>query len=413
MALAWFIWRRSDLSNYRIARRLDRGWNTQDQLATALHFSDDEAQPVAAQRALAVSAISGRDAREAVPVETPSSVWMATAATGLAAALLVVRLTVAPGLSLSAPMPGLPTPSQGGATAASAEEDAQEELAAGDRSRVAAEAEMAEARDRSDAELPPTAAMVPDEGEEAAATMNPDAQPGDPLSFDQPSEQPSDSGMAAEEGETLDGQEPSSEQAESGSNWSEESNSLLDRLKDALDRMRENAGAEPGDMSQQNAESQEGAGEDAAPESGEPSDAESGADGASAEASMESDGAETQDAEQASQGNGGTQGPGDEQGGDAAGAAGDGEGEKQIEQQLAQDAAFDNLEEFYLQRAEELSGEVLVETTSGEAVSLSTPYRAQQAGRSDDSGLAARDDAPAAYQAFLENYFRRIRSQEQ
>ena len=115
-------------------------------------------------------------------------------------------------------------------------------------------------------------------------------------------------------------------------------------------------------------------------------------------------------AQQASQGSGSSGGAGSEGEGDSAGAAGDGDGSKEIQQQQAQDAAFEALEEFYLQRAEELSGDVLVETNNSEVSAAATPYRPQQASRREGSGVAVRDEAPAAYRTFVENYFREIRS---
>jgi hypothetical protein len=128
---------------------------------------------------------------------------------------------------------------------------------------------------------------------------------------------------------------------------------------------------------------------------------------------MEADESESENPMQAAQGGGDYSGSGNEGEGQSEGAAGDGEGTKEIEKRLAQQAAFEALEEFYLQRAEELSGDVLVETTTGEASAAATPYRLQQGSHRDNSGLALRDEAPAAYQEFVENYFREIRLKEE
>lgn len=423
-------WRSSRLSSYEIARILDRRWNSNDQVSTAYHFaggSGEAAEVVRAQRELAVSAVSNRDAAEALPLKATPVVWVAAALLLAVMALTGLRYSVAPTLVLeSALTPALLSGEAKAAQQRPLETDMEQaaKAAANDKAAALGE-ELAEAREQAESVAFPFDPAITN-GEDAslvaaeAEGLDTSANAGDELDFQQsgdPSGQPGGEqdgdGDGDQQGSDLDRSGDTPEKAESDSSWSEKSNSLLDRLKDALKQMRENMSSEPSQASAQEgaAATEEGSDSAASPESGkqQPGDPAAEGEGAAAEASMDP-GEPQEGAQQASQGSGSDSGAGSEGEGDSAGAAGDGDGSKEIQQQQAQDAAFEALEEFYLQRAEELSGDVLVETNTGEISAAATPYKTQQAGGREGAGVAVRDEAPAAYQTFVENYFREIRS---
>jgi len=421
-------WRLSALSNYEIARILDREWQSNDQLSTACYFAgdSDEASPVVrAQRQLAASAVANHDAAEALPLQATPAVWVAASLLLAVMALTVVRYSVAPTLALeSALTPGLLSGESPAAQQPAFETDLkQNSKPAANNKAAALGEELAEARERAEANaspFDPTIANSEDAPLAAAEGLDASANAADELDFQQPGDKSGTPGgeqddAADEKGSNLERSGESAEQAERDNSWSEKSNSLLDRLKDALKQLRENMSSEPAQASAQEgtASAEEGSDSAASPQSGEqPGDPSAEGEGAAAEASMDS--AEPpQGAQQASQGSGSNSGEGSEGEGDSAGAAGDGDGSKEIQQQEAQDAAFQAMEEFYLQRAEELSGDVLVETSSGEVSAAATPYNPQQAGSREGAGAAVRDEAPAAYRTFVENYFREIRSKQE
>ena len=423
-------WRMSRFSNYEIARILDREWKSNDQVSTACHFGGDSTEAsevVRAQRLLAVSAIANHDGAEALPLKATPVSWVAAALLLAVIVLTGLRYSIAPTLALeSALTPALLSGESQSAQQSPLEADLQQksQAAANDRPAGLGE-ELAEGREPAESLASPFDPLLTNSEDAAVAAaeaegLDASANAGDELDFQQPGDNSGKPGgeqdnAADEKGSNLQRPGGSPEQAGADSSWSEKSNSLLDRLKDALKQLRENMSSEPAQASAQEGASsaQEGSDSAAAPQSGEqPGDPAAEGEGAAAEASM--DAAEPQQgAQQASQGSGSNSGAGSEGEGDSAGAAGDGEGSKEIQQQQAQDTAFEALEEFYLQRAEELSGDVLVETNSSEVSAAATPYRPQQAGRREGAGVAVRDEAPAAYRTFVENYFREIRSKQE
>ncbi len=422
-------WRRSEFSGYEIACILDREWQSNDQVSTAYHFAGDSTEAsevVRAQRQLAVSAVANHDAAEALPLQTTPAVWVAAALLLAVLALTGLRYSVAPTLALeSALTPALLSGESKAAQqpALDSELEQSAKAAANDKAATLGD-ELADAREPAEAPAFPFDPLVAGSEEAAAAAeaegLDQAAKAGDELDFQQPGDQSGKPGgeqdnAANEQGSNLERSGDSPEKADADSSWSEKSNSLLDRLKDALKQMRENMSSEPAQASAQEGASaaEEGSDSAASPQSGEQQGEQAAeGEGAAAEASMDP-GEPQPGAQQASQGSGSNSGAGSEGEGDSAGAAGDGDGSKEIQQQQTQDAAFEALEEFYLQRAEELSGDVMVETNTSEVSAAATPYKTQQAGRREGAGVAVRDEAPAAYRTFVENYFREIRSKQE
>lgn len=431
IVLAIAIWRNEQTSNYEIARQLDRDWGTEDQVSTACYFADQEipdARGIQAQRDLAVSVAERREADISFGFRFPLAAWCALATLFAVIALFGIRYSFSSQLALESSLPSLVT---GGDAAANLAARTERDSAASERNangRIATDAdELAEARTPSEEpslNVEADALSRQDEGSSLLGVegLEQPSQAGDELSFEQPggSEggnqkqgQQGEQNSPAEKGSNLESPGDPSEGEDASGDWRQQSNSLLDRLKDAIKQLRENMNSEPPQTAQDGAPQQEGASTEDPSPSGDQSGAQA-ADGqaAPAEASMESEEVQPDGPQQAAQGSGTKSGSGSKGEGESAGAAGDGEGSKEIEQRATEEVAFAALEEFYLQRAEELSGEVLMETNTSEKFSAMTPYRLQERGRIDDSGLTLRDEAPASYQAFVENYFKQIRSKE-
>ena len=432
IATATAIWRKAQTSDYEIAQALDRSWECADQVSTACYFgseADASSDEIRAQREMAARASDGRVAGEALALKTPVAAWCAAAVLLAVASLVGVRYSVAPQLALESSLPPLLFPGWAGESseelAAALITDRADDEADGDRNATRSDEHLAEARDAAGPtplNIDPVAALGEDGASAAPEVEGLDAQAdaGDQLSFEDPGSRDDqgpagDEGSPDEQGSNLDRQAESMERQDADGDWGQQSNSLLDRLKEALKQLSEGRDPESPQTAQQDPGSQqEGSNAENSPEASEEGSAEAAnGQGAPAEAAMEADESESENPMQAAQGGGDYSGSGNEGEGQSEGAAGDGEGTKEIEKRLAQQAAFEALEEFYLQRAEELSGDVLVETTTGEASAAATPYRLQQGSHRDNSGLALRDEAPAAYRTFVENYFREIRLKEE
>ena len=194
--------------------------------------------------------------------------------------------------------------------------------------------------------------------------------------------------------------------------WSEEAQSLLDKLKQAFSNMLETldmASVESA-SSEQGQEQGSGTSEEAAA-SGSPSetgtaDQEGAAD--SADASME--GGEPGDTAGESASAGDTNGEdssGNQSSGENASAAGTSDGSKEFEE-AKQLEVFGELENLYMQRAEKMKGEVTIETRLAEQ-SASVPYNRRLTSHADTGSAISRDEVPAVFRTYIKNYFETLR----
>lgn len=395
----------------RAARMLDVRWRTADQLSTAYAFLDRDDSAARNQRALAERVIRD-DVAETFPMEWPRWSGSAFAAMlSLLTVLLIVRFGVLSSLDLRAPLVNLPVPSLTGQAPALAEQtpDPGEGEAARTLTETRDEGEKSETADPPEAE--PLAAAFDPEGADEAFQMpeveglSAGEESGDDLS--PPSAESSE--PSGEEGEQSASNAPPPE--ESG-DWSEESDSLLDRLKDAFDNMMETMQTESQEASAGESESGEGEqGGESSSESGEQAQAEESAGEQTSDAEMEGGEPSEGESQQAAEGQGSDNAEEAGQAGESAAASGTADGSKEIAEQQAQlEAALDELEEFYQERAEDVAGEILIETDSSEQT-LRTEYRDTSATHADRGGDVNRDEIPAAYQAFIERYFKSLRQE--
>ncbi len=430
-AYGFYLWRAARPGDYQVARVLDERFATDDQISTAYYFAHSgggEIAAIANQRTLAIQALGDRSVGDALPWEAPKTAWWAGGMFVLAAALLIARLAFQPTLSLEPPLMTVLFPSLGDSQQARLLEEKRaepEEGRAGDDAATAERQELAEARPPS--ERPTPAISPPGDDDSSGADdfkmpevegLSADKEGGDDLSFDADSkggEQTPD-GSPEEKGSKIAGEEPA-EKPEASSNWSEESNNLLDRLKDAFNKMVENmktdsaensqnASKKPGEKAESSdpSEAGESAQAEAQPASEQPTDAQAQMEGA------EKGEGEPQQSAQGGGANDTDQGANE---GQSTAASGTADGDKQLAEQAArQEAEMDALEEFYMQRSDEVAGEIMVETTVGEQQNARTPLRAVDNRHADRGGLVSRDEVPAAYRQYVETYFQKIRSKE-
>ena len=109
------------------------------------------------------------------------------------------------------------------------------------------------------------------------------------------------------------------------------------------------------------------------------------------------------------QGQGGKDNPNKGSEGQSGAGAGSEDGAKEALEEYAQMQAMGQLSELYQKRAEEISGEVMIETEQAQQTAR-TPYADRRSGHEDRGGEVSRDEIPLAYQSYIQNYFKNLES---
>ena len=423
--LAWGYvhWRGSTPNEYRVAQLLDERAGAEDQISTAWYFSnaaDVKPESAPLQRELAQRAAGYVDVSSAFPFAWPKATWAAAGMLALSLGLLGLRVALQPRLDLKPPLAPMLFPS----LARSAEqpvETLEDPLRKGSEEEPFALDRQGETEEPQPEQEPKNEALQVPVGQEQAADafempevegLSAGEEIGDEMSAEAQGEgQQGDESAASEKGAET-GNEQASNENDAAGDWSEESNNLLDRLKDAFKNMMDNMGMEPPQTAQgEQGQEQQGEGEQSSESQQGQAQAEAGAQASDAE--MEGGEPGEGEPQQTAQGQGSSDTNEAGNQGEAASASGAAEGSKELAQQLAeQQAAMDALEEFYMQRAEEIEGEIMVETTETEQTAQ-TPYRDVAGRHADRGGAVSRDEIPLAYQRYIENYFRNLRAKDQ
>lgn len=423
-------WKRSQPPPYRVAQLLDRRWHTDDQVSTAYYFLKESARTgrVAEQQRSAASGLAAAgDLVAALPLRFPRAAWGVLAMLALSALLFVVRYALQPALSFDRPLPAmlmqaLLGPDRGPAESALEPEPPRPQP--GEEESAPSLNEEGETREPESRPAPP-----PEAPEAFAAPIDPlnveipeveglsvEEPYGDEMDYNslveaeqqgkqqgEKGENPSDAGKPGEQDSAQGDQESKTDP------WNQEPDSLLDRLKEAFQNMLAKMNMEPpkgppGEKAESDASSAESSGEKAEASEGT---AQGGAS-ESGEAQMEGGESGQPSSQQIAQGEGGnnSEQPGE---GQPASAAGGNDGSKDAAEQAAIDQAMGRLEELYSRRAEEMRGEVMIETETARQ-SARTPYEPKAAGHEDLGGTVSRDAIPLAYQSYIKSYFENLRT---
>jgi len=428
LAAGAYRWSRQRPSSYNVAQRIDSAWQSNDQIATAFYFAEhpSEASPLARfQREQAAPLATSGDIAAALPFEMPKTGYAFGGALLLLVVLLGIRYGTQSSLSLQPPLVPIEAPALYA--------DAGDELRRDEPAKVESpKQEPAQSiRKENKLEKPeedPEPEPIPEaiDGQSAMGDAVGDASEALPevegLSIDDDfgDELAAGANEGGEQEEGAEGTESSQEgsdgdpNAENGSpeqgSESEDSNDLLSRLEDAFRNMLSGMNMEPpaGSESGESSDKQSGEpspaegaepGEEAdgqAPDSGESGTAGEGASGAAPEAPQE-----------LTQGDSGSDSSATAAEGATASSAGSNDGSKELTE-AEQMQAMGELDELYQQRAEDMSGEVLIETEAAPQ-QLQTPYSPTTAGHRDPGGQVSRDEIPFAYRKFVQKYFEALR----
>ena len=200
------------------------------------------------------------------------------------------------------------------------------------------------------------------------------------------------------------GDEPSDD------DWDESGDSLLEKLKQAFANMLETLDMASVDSTDSKSGSEEGSGaSEEAASSGEPSEGSELDDMEGSEmvdAEMEG-GEAAEEAGEAPASGSGQDSSGEKGSGENASAAGSRDGSKEF-LEAEQLEVFGALEELYMERSENMRGDVMIETRLAESTA-SVPYNQRSSTHSDRGGAVSRDEIPAVYRTYIQNYFENLR----
>lgn len=422
----WFAvrrWRSSVPDAYSVAQQIDIRQGLADRISTAFFFgtahSESRRPVVEAQYAAAANAADDLHPEVVFPGHTPwtqrASLWLVATAV----VLFGLRASVQPSLSFEPPLATLllgsffgyvpERPAGSPLESALIDEEplpepqvdeegfAQEPI----RETPPRTEELPEERYQPEPEDPDSLPEV-----EGLITLPLDALEGEESIEDASLRSDAEDGGA--EGEDADAEFPPSPADE----WSDEAQSLLDKLKQAFSNMLETLDMASVESSTSDEGKEQGSGTtEEASAAGNPSDSgetEEGPSSEAADASME--GGEPGDTagETASAGNmSGEDSSGDQSSGENASAAGTSDGSKELAEAERLEV-FGQLEELYMQRTENIKGDVTIETRLAEQ-NASVPYNQRSTSHADRGGAISRDEIPAAFRTYIKNYFEALR----
>lgn len=422
----WFAmrrWRSSVPDAYSVAQLIDERQGLADRISTAFFFgtapSEDRRPVVEAQYAVAADVAEDLHPEVVFPGRTP---WTQRASLWLIATALVLfglRVSVQSSLSLEPPLATLlmgsffgyvpERPTGTPAQSALIDDESLPEPQADEESVVqdpiseptSRTEELPEERYQRDPDEPDSLPEV-----EGLITLPLDALEGEEASEDAGLQSDAEDGGA--EGEDAAAEFPPSPADE----WSDEAQSLLDKLKQAFSNMLETLDMASVESSNSDQGKEQGSGTtEEASAAGNPADSgemEEGSTSEAADASMEGGEPGETAGETASAGNmSGEDSSGDQSSGENASAAGTSDGSKELAE-AEQLQVFGELEELYMQRAEDIKGDVTIETRLAEQ-NASVPYNQRSTSHADRGGAISRDEVPAAYRTYIKNYFEALR----
>ena len=422
---AWMAiqrWRADLPSGYAVARRIDRREALADQISTAYYFRLAETGTFSR----AVADLQYERATRTAATVRPATVFprtvpstQRTATALLAAALLMfgLRAALQSSLSFEPPLATLlmtslfgagPEPPPAGSTQAAALEQGE------------ADPGMPEPEDlfeRPAGEPEENDNQLPHEAHEEQQPQSDEMPEVEglitlPLEEIQAENAADGAMMQGEDGPAGEENAADLPPDPSDDGWDDESQSLMDKLKQAFANMLETldmASVESSD-SEQGKEQGSGNAEESA-SAGDPAqsgEADQAMTSQSADASMEGGEPGQEVGETASAGNtSGEDSTGEQSSGENASAAGTSDGSKDFAE-AEHEEVLGALEQLYMERAENMKGEVTIETRLAEQ-SASVPYRQRSTTHSDRGGAVTRDEIPASYRTYIQNYFDTLR----
>lgn len=423
-------------SEYQLAQRLDARLALNDELSTALYFSDRAAsvhfspEVIEQQRASAEAAARSADLKTGLPFHMPKSVYAGAGLALIAASIFAVRYGVTRSLDLrtslvqiafnglmgsdeiaaakkkgSPAKPGSNRPIENALTVDPWESKALDQQGAPESALNTVETpdvNNPNYNTESNAKANGTPSQDPVQQPGEASSEGDKSAPG--------SDQNPDNASAQNKDGSKQGKQQGGEQQDKAGNGSGENSSLADKMRDALSNLmsklkpqsKQNEGKQNGQQSQgQQSAQRQGKDEKGSQQQGKQSDATSSPDQQGDQEGQSSDKAASA---QNKSGNKSSDRPPSQDGKSGVGKE-DGDKSAREAEQLA---AMGKISEIIGKRQQNMTGEVMVEVSSGKQ-QLKTQYSQRKAAHTDAGGDMNRDEVPLAYQQFVQQYFEEIR----
>jgi hypothetical protein len=415
----WGVWKAFAAvpGEYKAAQRLDARCGLKDLLSTAWHFRqhrDAARNPalVDAVHASGEEAAGGVDLEAAFPWRMNMRLWSALAMLVAVLGAFGVRYGVLRTFDLRPsllavnidPLTGVPQPTDDGRVKkkGGTEELAGMNLPEGDRAAIQENEKAIEEMLRTMEVQDPNQVAAPGEGKQGRKGESSQQQEGEN----------SEGGDRGDDGlpPSIAGDDPKKggDEKQQGKK-SDEKNTLLDKMKDALanlmDKMKidQKGGDQAGDKAgsqkgegQQQANNKKGMPNQGKQAQGEQSDQEASQEG------------QPSDAQQAQMAKGSQmQEPPSDQQKSGAGKS-DGKKDTELAEQLE---AMGKLSELLTKRSNEVKGEMMVEVTNTRNQQARTPYTGKQGAHKDTGGEINRDEVPLHLQHYVQKYYESVRRQ--
>ncbi|MDE0102808.1 MAG: hypothetical protein OXN89_10550 [Bryobacterales bacterium] len=421
---AWAAWQRMHQhlpDRYSVAQLADVRAGLADALATAYHFRDAPRRGrnavIRVQREAAEHASRRASPEQLFPAVPHLTRRVAAWLLGAALVLAAIRVAVQENVTFEPPLPSILLAAIFGSAPPVAGQPPTQPAAlvdpAGDARLPSDESPARRAEAGQDTE-PPSLTDDQDHAQAEAAEEPPEVEGLIPVPLDEEAganrAEDTQAGSDGQQGRSDDGEQtmPPPPDGE----WDEQAQSLLDKLKQAFENMLQTLDMASFDSSEAESSADPGSGSSDQP-SADAASAESQASeldpaGQSADASMEGGEPGSEAGESASAGaTTGEDTSGQTSSGENASAAGSSDGDKTLAEAM-QLEAFGALEQLYMERAENMVGEVTVETRLAEQ-SATVPYTQTDVPSGEGSGVVTRDEVPAAYRTYVRNYFEALR----
>jgi hypothetical protein len=238
------------------------------------------------------------------------------------------------------------------------------------------------------------------EQESAEAGGDENSERSSPSGSDKNSDQPPD----GNDGQPQNGQQASSPKGGKDSNG--QNSSLMDKMRDAMANLMNKLkmNSKQGESKQNASQNSQGAQQQGKSEKGQMAGKQQQSSGSDAQ---DQQGEQAQgDQSQNAKGKSGERNA-DQASQDAKSGIGKQDGDKSAKE-AEQLAAMGKISEILGKRAKDMSGEVMVEVSSGKQ-QLKTQYSSQKAAHAEAGGEISRDEVPLEYQSYVQQYFEQIR----
>ncbi|MBL8293576.1 MAG: hypothetical protein JNN08_17140 [Bryobacterales bacterium] len=434
---AWRTWRRIP-HEYAIAQLIDERMGFYDAISTAYHFRNSRGHAseavLAAQREEAERLAATADAAMAVPFVVPRQTYVALGVAAIAMSIFVVRYGVLGKLELKAPIVEAVADFFSPSSQVVARNKQKQPRLPGEEPMTLPVDQLTEQKVPLD-QAPDSALDTVDipetnqgEAKDSERTTKQQVkaaadQQGDEMAEGSEGERKGDEGKEGsdskegkESASDKSGKQPGEAQKPNQQGGGRENSSMMDKMRDAMANLMAKlkippqAGQQGKQGNNQKGNQQQGQKEQGGGQKGEKGEGQQQGKGTPSDDPNAEQGEGEQ---QAQAGQGKSSDKGSEQGSPNESKSGMGkqDGNKDL-QDAAQLAAMGKISEIFGKRAQNMTGEVMVEVSSGKNQQLKTGYTERGATHKEAGGEIHRDEIPLVFQHYVQKYFEQVRQGE-